>query len=178
MSSLIQDAGGEFRRFAPRMREQQLLQRLVGCLATNEGVQPKRTEIWQRLKSLTPREVDVLCYVLGGQRNRDRCGIRYYRKNDQTSSRACHGKARRAINCSIIPNGVALHSLARLAEIQTPPQEAQKARAGESVGFAPERIRRFRSGIWAMDAALVAEKKDDFGSALQNRIGSWSERKI
>jgi DNA-binding CsgD family transcriptional regulator len=71
MSSLIQDAGGEFRRFAPRMREQQLLQRLVGCLATNEGVQPKRAEIWQRLKSLTPREVDVLCYVLGGQRNRE-----------------------------------------------------------------------------------------------------------
>jgi DNA-binding CsgD family transcriptional regulator len=53
------------------MREQQLLQRLVGCLATNEGVQPKRAEIWQRLKSLTPREVDVLCYVLGGQRNRE-----------------------------------------------------------------------------------------------------------
>jgi hypothetical protein len=44
-----------------------LLQRLVAALATNEGVQPKRTEIWRRLKSLTPREVDVLCYVLGGQ---------------------------------------------------------------------------------------------------------------
>jgi FixJ family two-component response regulator len=38
---------------------------------TNDGVQPKRTEIWRRLKSLTPREVDVLCYVLGGQLNRE-----------------------------------------------------------------------------------------------------------
>ena len=45
--------------------------RLVGCLTTNEGVQPKRTEIWRRLKSLTPREVDVLCYLLGGQFNRE-----------------------------------------------------------------------------------------------------------
>jgi FixJ family two-component response regulator len=50
---------------------QKLLQRLVGGLATNEGVQPKRTEIWQRLKSLTPREFEVLCYVLGGQLNRE-----------------------------------------------------------------------------------------------------------
>jgi two-component system response regulator FixJ len=48
-----------------------LLQRLVAALATNEGVQPKRTEIWRRLKSLTPREVDVLCDVLGGQLNRE-----------------------------------------------------------------------------------------------------------
>jgi len=53
------------------MRKQKLLQRLVKCLATNEGVQPERTEIWRRLKSLTPREVDVLCYVLGGQLNRE-----------------------------------------------------------------------------------------------------------
>jgi DNA-binding CsgD family transcriptional regulator len=53
------------------MRKQKLLQRLVAALATNEGVQPKRTEIWERLKSLTPREVDVLCYVLGGQLNRE-----------------------------------------------------------------------------------------------------------
>jgi FixJ family two-component response regulator len=49
------------------MSKQKLLQRLVSSLATNHGVQPKPTEIWQRLKSLTPREVDVLCYVLGGQ---------------------------------------------------------------------------------------------------------------
>src|ERR1700736_308644 len=55
----------------PRMRKQKLLQRLVGCLATNEGVQPERTESWRRLKSLTPREVDVLCYLLGGQLNRE-----------------------------------------------------------------------------------------------------------
>jgi DNA-binding NarL/FixJ family response regulator len=55
----------------PRMRKHKLLQRLVGGLATNEGVQPERTEIWRRLKSLTPREVDVLCYVLGGQLNRE-----------------------------------------------------------------------------------------------------------
>jgi FixJ family two-component response regulator len=53
------------------MRKQTLLQRLVAALATNEGVQPKRTEIWQRLESLTPREVDVLCYLLGGQINRE-----------------------------------------------------------------------------------------------------------
>jgi DNA-binding CsgD family transcriptional regulator len=53
------------------MRKQKLLQRLVAGLATNEGVQPKRTEIWRRLKSLTPREVDVLCHVLGGQLNRE-----------------------------------------------------------------------------------------------------------
>jgi two-component system response regulator FixJ len=53
------------------MRKQTLLQRLVAGLTTNEGVQPKPTEIWRRLKSLTPREVDVLCYVLGGQLNRE-----------------------------------------------------------------------------------------------------------
>ncbi len=53
------------------MRKQTVLQRLVAALATNEGVQPKRTEIWQRLESLTPREVDVLCYVLGGKLNRE-----------------------------------------------------------------------------------------------------------
>jgi FixJ family two-component response regulator len=52
------------------MRKQTLLQRLVAGLATNEGVQPKRTEIWLRLETLSPREVDVLCYVLGGQINR------------------------------------------------------------------------------------------------------------
>jgi FixJ family two-component response regulator len=44
---------------------------LVAGLATNEGLQPKRTEIWQRLKSLSPREVDVLCYVLAGKLNRE-----------------------------------------------------------------------------------------------------------
>jgi len=54
-----------------RMRKQTLLQRLVAGLAINEGLQPKPTEIWRRLKSLTPREVDVLCYVLGGQLNRE-----------------------------------------------------------------------------------------------------------
>ena len=53
------------------MSKQKLLQRLVAALAANEGVQPKRTEIWQRLQSLTPREVDVLCYVSGGQFNRE-----------------------------------------------------------------------------------------------------------
>jgi FixJ family two-component response regulator len=53
------------------MREQKLLQRLVAALATNEGIQPKRTEICQRLKSLTPREFDVLCYILGGRLNRE-----------------------------------------------------------------------------------------------------------
>jgi FixJ family two-component response regulator len=54
--------------------QRKLLQRLVWGLATNEGVQPKRAEIWQRLKSLTPREVDVLCYLLGGQLNREIAG--------------------------------------------------------------------------------------------------------
>src|SRR5882762_2257558 len=53
------------------MSKQKLLQRLVAALATNEGVRPKRTEICQRLKSLTPREFDVLCYILGGQLNRE-----------------------------------------------------------------------------------------------------------
>ncbi len=53
------------------MRKQTLFQRLVAGLAKNEAVQPKPTEIWRRLKSLTPREVDVLCYVLGGQLNRE-----------------------------------------------------------------------------------------------------------
>jgi FixJ family two-component response regulator len=65
MSSLIQ-----VHKVNPVDRRK-LLQRLVWGLATNEGVQPKRTEIWQRLKSLTPREVDVLCYLLGGQLNRE-----------------------------------------------------------------------------------------------------------
>jgi FixJ family two-component response regulator len=53
------------------MRKLKLLQRLVAALARNEGVQSKRTEILQRLESLSPREVDVLCYVLGGQLNRE-----------------------------------------------------------------------------------------------------------
>jgi FixJ family two-component response regulator len=54
------------------MRKQKLLQRLVAALAKNKGIQSKRTEIWQRLESLTPREVDVLCYLLRGQLNRER----------------------------------------------------------------------------------------------------------
>ena len=53
------------------MSKQKLLRRLGASLATNHGVQPKPTEIWRRLKSLTPREVDVLCYVLGGKFNRE-----------------------------------------------------------------------------------------------------------
>jgi len=53
------------------MRKQTLLQRLVAGLATNKGVRPKPTEIWRRLESLSPREVDVLCYVLGGKLNRE-----------------------------------------------------------------------------------------------------------
>ena len=53
------------------MRKLKLLQRLVAALTRNEGVQSKRTEILQRLESLSPREVDVLCYVLGGQLNRE-----------------------------------------------------------------------------------------------------------
>jgi DNA-binding NarL/FixJ family response regulator len=54
-----------------RMSKQELLQRLVGSTATNRGLLPNRMEAWQRLKSLTPREVDVLCYVLGGQLNKE-----------------------------------------------------------------------------------------------------------
>jgi len=53
------------------MSKRKLLRRLVASLAANHGVQPKPTEIWQRLKSLTPREVDVLCYVLSGQLNKE-----------------------------------------------------------------------------------------------------------
>jgi len=71
MSSVIQVQEVNSPGSPPRMSKQKLLQRLVGCLATNEGVQPKRTEIWRRLKSLTPREFDVLCYILGGQLNRE-----------------------------------------------------------------------------------------------------------
>src|SRR3982074_3225164 len=71
MSSLIQVQEVNSAGSPPRMGKQTLLQRLVAGLATNEGVQPKRTEIWRRLKRLTPREVDVLCYLLGGQLNRE-----------------------------------------------------------------------------------------------------------
>src|SRR6266446_10176958 len=71
MSSVIQLQEMNSAGSPPRMRKQKLLQRLVGCLAANEGVQPKRAEIWRRLNSLTPREVDVLCYLLGGQLNRE-----------------------------------------------------------------------------------------------------------
>jgi FixJ family two-component response regulator len=53
------------------MKNQKLLQRLVECLAANEGIQPTRAEIRRRLESLSPREVDVLCCVLGGQLNRE-----------------------------------------------------------------------------------------------------------
>lgn len=53
------------------MKNQKLLQRLVECLAANEGIQPTRAEIRRRLESLTPREVDVLCCVLGGQLSRE-----------------------------------------------------------------------------------------------------------
>lgn len=53
------------------MSELKLLQRLATALATNEGLQPKWREILQRLKSLSAREVDVLCYVLDGQLNRE-----------------------------------------------------------------------------------------------------------
>jgi DNA-binding CsgD family transcriptional regulator len=53
------------------MRKRTLLQRLVSGLATNEGVRPKPTEIWRRLESLSPREVDVLSYLLGGKINRE-----------------------------------------------------------------------------------------------------------
>jgi len=69
--SSIDFANVRYSAGSPRMRKQKLLQRLFAALATNESEQPKRTEIWQRLKSLTPREVDVLCYVLGGQLNRE-----------------------------------------------------------------------------------------------------------
>jgi Bacterial regulatory proteins, luxR family len=69
------------------MRELKLLQRLVAGLARNEGVQSKRTEILQRLKSLSPREVDVLCYVLGGQLNREIAAeLGVTEKNNQSSS--------------------------------------------------------------------------------------------
>jgi FixJ family two-component response regulator len=71
MSSVIQVQEVNSAGSPARMREQKLLQRLVAALATNEGIQPKRTEIWRRLKSLTPREFDVLCYILGGQLNRE-----------------------------------------------------------------------------------------------------------
>src|ERR1700756_4361526 len=71
MSRVIQVLEVKSAGSPPRIRRQKLFERLVGCLATNEGVQPKRTEIWRRLESLTPREVDVLCWILDGQINRE-----------------------------------------------------------------------------------------------------------
>jgi FixJ family two-component response regulator len=53
------------------MSKHKLLKRLLAALATNDGVQPESRETWQRLKSLTPREVDVLCKILGGQLNKE-----------------------------------------------------------------------------------------------------------
>jgi DNA-binding CsgD family transcriptional regulator len=136
------------------MSKQKLLQRLVAALATNEGVQPKRTEIWRRLKSLTPREVDVLCYILGGQLNREIAAelgitdrtIKHHRGHVME-------KARRTINCSIISNGVALHGL---AEIQTAPQEVQRATPGESVGFGPSAFRqKGQSRAWQSPSVFL-----------------------
>jgi FixJ family two-component response regulator len=53
------------------MSKHKLSKRLLAALATNDGVQPESREIWQRLKSLTPREVDVLCKILSGQLNKE-----------------------------------------------------------------------------------------------------------
>jgi len=108
------------------MRKQTLLQRLVAALATNEGVQPKRAEIWQRLERLSPREVDVLCYVLGGKLNREIAAKLSVTERTVKVHRGQVMKKPGVINCSIIPNGVALHSSPRFAENQTAPKEAQK----------------------------------------------------
>jgi hypothetical protein len=90
------------------MSKQKLLQRLVASLATNHGVQPNRTEIWQRLKSLTSREVDVLCYVLGGQLNKELAAeLGIGEKTIKVHRNAYHGKAWSAIKWSITRNGVA-----------------------------------------------------------------------
>ena len=88
------------------MSKQRLLKRLVASLATNHGVQPKQTEIWQRLKSLTPREVDVLCYVLGGQLNKEIAAELGIGEKTIKVHRG-HGKAWSAIKWSITRNGVA-----------------------------------------------------------------------
>lgn len=53
------------------MTKQKLLRRLRAALVTNHGAQPTHSEIWQRLKSSTPREVDVLCCSLDGQLNKE-----------------------------------------------------------------------------------------------------------
>src|ERR1700757_1140288 len=89
------------------MRKLKLLQRLVAALARNEGVQSKQTEILQRLESLSPREVDVLCYVLGGQLHKKIAAELDVTEKTIKAHRGRHEKAWRAINCSIIPNGVA-----------------------------------------------------------------------
>jgi len=60
--------------------------------------------------------------------------------------------------------------LARLAEIQTPPQEAQKATAGESVGFAPERIRRFQDGYLGNGCRTPALRSESNGLAISMAI--------
>jgi DNA-binding NarL/FixJ family response regulator len=89
------------------MRKQTLLQRLVAGLAANKGVQPKRTEIWRRLESLTPREVDVLCYLLGGQLNREIAAeLGITERTIKVHRGRVMEKLGVAINCSIIPNGV------------------------------------------------------------------------
>ncbi len=71
MSSLVDVQEDEFRGFAPKNEQTEIVTTLGWMSGNNEGVQPKRTEIWRRLKSLTSREVDVLCYILGGQLNRE-----------------------------------------------------------------------------------------------------------
>jgi FixJ family two-component response regulator len=44
----------------------------LGCLIGNKSRRAIRAaEVWRRLKSLTPREVDLLCYLLSGQLNKE-----------------------------------------------------------------------------------------------------------
>src|SRR5260221_1250782 len=71
MSSLVDVQEDEFRGFDPKNEQTEIVTTLGWMSGNDEGVQPKRTEIWRRLKSLTSREVDVLCYILGGQLNRE-----------------------------------------------------------------------------------------------------------
>jgi hypothetical protein len=72
---------------------------LVASLATNHGVQPKQTEIWQRLKSLTPREVDVSCYVLGGQTSQKPLKV-----TEATKAPSSNFAAQRKNNVDILEN--------------------------------------------------------------------------
>ena len=121
------------------MRKQTLLQRLVAGLATNECMRPKPTEIRRRLESLSPREVDVLCYVLGGKPNREIAvelgltirTIKHHRGHVMK-------KLGVQTNAQLFP--IVLRCIASPAwpKFKTPPQESPKKRRRKSAAGSPK----------------------------------------